>query len=279
MFDKTKFKAASFDVDGTIFHGGEVSPRVAEAIRRLDSLGFMAFIATGRHRESLPECVLDIGCFSYAITSDGAEVIELGTNKVLAKSLMEKSTAIEVVSYIVEHTDKLHIAFEDEVIITGPSMRRLEKMIKTERERATGKRKEYTHTVVDDIVKALYGRDKMILKLGCSFENEESCQEFKKSLTEKFAVEAASTMGTDLEITSKGINKGWGLTQLCRFLGIHTSEVVSFGDGGNDIEIMHKAGFAVTLENATNEVKAVADYIAAHVEEDGVAEAIDLLFE
>jgi hydroxymethylpyrimidine pyrophosphatase-like HAD family hydrolase len=52
-----------------------------------------------------------------------------------------------------------------------------------------------------------------------------------------------------------------------------------FGDGGNDIEMMKQAGYAIAMGNSNDDVKAVADYIAADVRNDGVAKAIHILFE
>ena len=47
------------------------------------------------------------------------------------------------------------------------------------------------------------------------------------------------------------------------------------GDGFNDIPMMRYAGLAVAMENAQDETKEWADYIAPLNDEDGVAVAIE----
>ena len=47
--------------------------------------------------------------------------------------------------------------------------------------------------------------------------------------------------------------------QLQKLWGIDDSEVVVFGDGGNDIEMLRQAGFSFAMENAGSAVVAAAN--------------------
>ena len=58
------------------------------------------------------------------------------------------------------------------------------------------------------------------------------------------------------------------------YLGLNIEETMAFGDGGNDISIIKKAGVGVAMGNAGDELKQVADYITTHVDEDGVKNAL-----
>ena len=51
--------------------------------------------------------------------------------------------------------------------------------------------------------------------------------------------------------------------------------VVSIGDGINDIPLLSTAGLAIAMDNAPDEVKAVADYITHDVDHSGLAAAIN----
>jgi hypothetical protein len=77
-----------------------------------------------------------------------------------------------------------------------------------------------------------------------------------------------------INVIAPGSSKGKSLEALVAFMGISTSEVMAIGDGTNDIPLLATAGLAVAMGNATDEVKAAADYITAPVGRDGVAEAI-----
>ena len=57
--------------------------------------------------------------------------------------------------------------------------------------------------------------------------------------------------------------------------GIRREEVMAFGDGGNDIEMIEYAGIGVAMGNAVPQVKSAADYITADNDHDGVGLAVE----
>ena len=76
------------------------------------------------------------------------------------------------------------------------------------------------------------------------------------------------------DITASHADKGQGLVAIARAEGIDIADTIAFGDGGNDIPIIRQAGAGVVMGNATDEVKAYADYVTASVDEDGIAQAL-----
>jgi Cof subfamily protein (haloacid dehalogenase superfamily) len=76
------------------------------------------------------------------------------------------------------------------------------------------------------------------------------------------------------DITAIEADKGKGLEAIADFEHINISETMAFGDGGNDIAIIKKAGIGVAMGNANPELKEVADYITSSVDEDGVKNAL-----
>ena len=76
------------------------------------------------------------------------------------------------------------------------------------------------------------------------------------------------------DITARGADKGKGLQAMADYLDLNIEETMAFGDGGNDISIIKKAGVGVAMGNAGEELKQVADYITTHVDEDGVKNAL-----
>jgi len=53
------------------------------------------------------------------------------------------------------------------------------------------------------------------------------------------------------------------------------NEVMAIGDGANDISLLSAVGLAIVMDNAPDEVKAVADHITLDVDHNGVAAAIN----
>ena len=79
-----------------------------------------------------------------------------------------------------------------------------------------------------------------------------------------------------LEFNAPGINKGTGLLELARLLGIPQDQTMAIGDNSNDIPMLRAAGLGVAVANATDEAKAAAGYVCeADNNAGGVAEAIE----
>ena len=76
------------------------------------------------------------------------------------------------------------------------------------------------------------------------------------------------------DITADGADKGKGIEQMAARFGIGIEETMAFGDGGNDIPMLRRAGVGVAMGNALERVKAEADYVTTSVDEDGVRNAL-----
>ena len=76
------------------------------------------------------------------------------------------------------------------------------------------------------------------------------------------------------DITARGADKGTALKVMAARIGVDVSETMAFGDGGNDKPIIGAAGIGVAMGNATDDVKAAADYVTSSVDDDGVVSAL-----
>lgn len=74
-----------------------------------------------------------------------------------------------------------------------------------------------------------------------------------------------------LSINPKGVNKASALENLGKDLNIKLEEMIFFGDGLNDLEVMEKVGCSVAMENALEEVKNKAKFITKSNNDNGVA--------
>ena len=65
------------------------------------------------------------------------------------------------------------------------------------------------------------------------------------------------------------------LERFCEITGNTRENMIACGDGFNDISMIKYAGIGVAMANAQDEVKAVADFITASNNDDGVAKVIE----
>ena len=65
-----------------------------------------------------------------------------------------------------------------------------------------------------------------------------------------------------------------GIQRFMAHYGITREQTMAFGDGGNDVDMLRFTGIGVAMGNATEEPKAVADYITDDVDHNGIWNAL-----
>lgn len=78
-----------------------------------------------------------------------------------------------------------------------------------------------------------------------------------------------------IDLIIPGLHKANGLRRVQARWGIADSEVVTFGDGGNDIEMLTQAGYGFAMQNAPENIRAIARYQAGHNNHQAVLDVID----
>lgn len=80
-----------------------------------------------------------------------------------------------------------------------------------------------------------------------------------------------------VEVMAEGVTKATGLARLCEHLHVDRADVVAFGDGLNDVEMLRWAGHGVAVSNAEPVVQDAADEVTASNDDDGVAQVLERL--
>ncbi len=81
-----------------------------------------------------------------------------------------------------------------------------------------------------------------------------------------------------LEVMCKGVSKAKALKDVLKKDNINLSEVISFGDGMNDLELVTEAGIGYAMANGSEELIQAASYMAPPNFENGVARTLSDLF-
>jgi hydroxymethylpyrimidine pyrophosphatase-like HAD family hydrolase len=72
-----------------------------------------------------------------------------------------------------------------------------------------------------------------------------------------------------LDIAPAGVNKATALAEVAAGLGLSAADVLAFGDGRNDIEMLRWAGRGVAIGDAPAEVQEAADAVSVPFEDGG----------
>lgn len=276
-FDKNDIKLAAFDVDGTIFHDGRISKAVASALVKLHERGIITVLATGRMHYYAPKSIMDLGIFRYGAFGNGVIIWDFDKNEPMAGHHFERKTAEDVLKRLSGFTEAYFADFATDNCLTARHLELLREEIKLEVS-ADGRESIEHFKTYENLIEHVSKLGEPVYKIGGWFDTVEACTQVSEKMRSLFDIEVSTTEGKNIIITPKGANKASGVKKLCEHLGLEMSNVVAFGDGGNDKEMLEAAGFGVALGNGHEWAIAAADYVTKPVWEDGVAVAIKELF-
>ena len=268
-----KIKMIGLDLDGTLLTDRkEFTDRSKRALRTAIDRGIVVLIATGRPLTGIPEEIRNFPGMRYALTSNGAKVMDVWENRVVDEHLLRADLAEKALEICGKY-DTLQ-----EVYYDGVSYAPADKRDMIPRYHKNPNMWEYmrkTRTWVEDIFRMVRESDRGLDKIQMLFADMEERTKAWQELSEVEGLELVGSLGYNIEINAAGVNKGAGLVSLGRLLGIRREEIMACGDGDNDLLMLKEVGFGVAMANAEEEVKKAADYITLSNEEDGVADAIE----
>ena len=90
-------RLVALDLDGTVFNDKkEITPRTLAAIRNAVARGVAVLPATGRTASGIPAAFTSIPGVRYALTSNGASVVDLQTGQQLVKQPFATADALKI---------------------------------------------------------------------------------------------------------------------------------------------------------------------------------------
>ncbi|MDO4500881.1 MAG: HAD family hydrolase [Erysipelotrichaceae bacterium] len=247
-------KVVFLDIDGTLLsHANKCVPEsTIKALYKLKEKGIKIVAASGRHTSELDRLPLQEVPFDHMILLNGQICIDASRKQLF--------------SYPIKDTEKLKKVFD-------------EKRIPIE----FFEEKDFYINIVDDYAKKALNDISTPIPRIDTYKNEPILQavaygpkqmqeELKKILTE---CHITNWHEEAVDIVNKGNNKAVGIKKYCEIMGIKQEETMAFGDNGNDIEMLKYVHIGVAMGNGTKEAKEAADYITDHIDEDGLAKAIE----
>lgn len=106
--------------------------------------------------------------------------------------------------------------------------------------------------------------------------SRESLENAKEILGKDFAFCIQETKGHTIhngELICTDYDKGQAVERVCSYLGYTVKDTIGFGDSMNDLEMMEMVGISVCMQNGSNALKDIADYVCPPYYENGIYEA------
>ena len=262
----------AFDLDNTLLNSKkEVTPENMRVLEKAAELGIEIVPVTGRAWPGVPENVRSMEFVRYAVTLNGAEIIDLKNNETIAEALMPPERGKTLCRVI----DELPVVYD--CIADGVRLMKREcyGRIDSVSEGAwQAKIIRDSANPVDDVAEAL-AKFRGIQKMQIYTLDNELREALLKALPVVFPKALfTSSIPNNIEINDPKANKGDGLRTIADCLNIPVSATMAFGDGLNDIAMIRAAGIGVAMGNACREVLEIADHVTADCDHDGVAEGI-----
>ena len=272
-------KLIFFDIDGTLMnHNGVIQESTERAFNELKENGHQVFLATGRSRFEVPGYVFDLG-YHGLVLGDGTDVEYRGqeifhaTMNSKQKALKELITCLEASGAhlycgghkgaFISHASKPF--FDQRIAFLMKHDQQWEEMINGIR--VVADLKTITDKNIEKVIYNNFYGDLTSVKK--RFATDFSI--WPSSLTNRMDDDSVG------EVHVYGVNKATGIQAILDYLGKTRSEVISFGDGYNDIEMTKFANIGVAMGNGVAALKEVADLVTASIDDAGIYKGLKTL--
>jgi len=252
-----QIKAVFFDIDGTLvsFKSHQVPASAKMALAELRANHAKVFIATGRMLPMIT--VVDDIAFDGYVTYNGAYCVD-EQRKIIYSNPIPQDDLDALTRYM--KTDLFPVAFmlKDEMVINciNDEVREMAHHVNVDLPRIEDP---------DETIK------KEIYQL-CLYVDHDKEQHIMQTVFKHCASNRWSPIFADVNMRIN--NKQTGIDRILEHYGIDLSETMAFGDGGNDIPMLKHVAIGVAMGNASDEVKAAADYVTDSVDDDGIINAL-----
>lgn len=254
--EKMQKKLLIFDVDGTLFDNSkrQIPLSTIKALKLLKANGHELAVATGRAYFMLYAIDEIKALFDHFVLINGQHII--ANNKVIYEDTVEKAKLDNLIASMIELNITYGFQSSDCEAIS---------------ELNDNVKKSFVELDLNfpPENKNFHEKEK-VYQMWCFGESKNI-----KVLAEKNPdFEFVKWVSAGYDIIKKGQSKGRGIDILKNHLGIDKADIIAFGDGDNDIEMMKAVGIGIAMGNGTPGVKEAADYVTTNIDDDGIYKAL-----
>lgn len=246
------------DLDGTALNSNhQISITTKEYLKKLKEDGYIIVIATGRILRSGINVTEKAEFADYIISNGGGIIYDNLKQNIIYQNGISKEEAEMIFSMYtddMEYIDICNVNYYYKYTVKDYKESNFCKVTKT--------RKGFLDNI-DNIIHA-------------SIISNNGIEELYELLKEKISsldyvkMQDSFSDRIWIDIFGKGTSKYNAIKIVADIENIKNEDIITFGDGRNDIGMIKKSGIGVAMGNALEEVKEVSDYITKTNDEDGI---------
>lgn len=249
-------KLIALDIDGTLL-SSQRKPldSTVKALKSLRQAGHLVIIATGRSRLLAGDVIHQLGCSNYIICNGSAAFLD---HEQVYKHTLDREALTRMIDFASERqVDIALFGLDSFARVTKFDVPTVLDAMESFGQKAPGYDANYfsEHEVYQ----------------GCAFYDQSMDEEFSQAFPE-FRLVRWHEHSVDI-IPNPG-SKAQTILAIAKKVGIKPENIVTFGDGNNDIEMLHLAGTGVAMGNASDHVKEVANIVTDTNDRDGIYKAL-----
>lgn len=244
-----------FDLDGTLLNDDSViTDEVELAINQLKKNGHLPIIATGRPYSQISDILEKTIIDSYILLNGQTIIVE---NEVIFESKFEHKL-IRKLNEIADH-------FDIELAYYGRNSHVISK-----RTPIVEKSLNYFNILLP-VEDNLYYEENDVMMMLLFTDNMEHDIFFK----EKFSnLNFYRTSPYSIDVIHAENSKATSIIKLIEYMEYTDLPTYAFGDSMNDIDMLEKADYSISMGNAVNEVKEISDIVVSSNNDTGIIEGL-----
>lgn len=271
----TDIRAILLDFDGTALQPDQVyiSFRNMRALEMAMDKGIAVIPSTGRVVDMLPPQITANRRIRYAVTSNGARVVDMRKQVMIYQSVFTPQQSAQVCRIFENNGIYAEIAANGLIYMEKAVCDHLEHYAVPPHH--VWFLDEKKHIELEQPSAFFLKYNVGIEKVNIYGVPSEKQQPIINGLLETGIVDISEGAGADIQFFPKQLDRGLALEALFAHLGIGYENVMAIGDSFLDAPTIEKAKIGVAVGNAPDWVKSKADYVSAPYNQDGVADAIE----
>ena len=255
------------DLDGTLLNIKQVcSPKTKKYLKKLKELGYIIVIATGRFLRSAVNITDGAEFANYIIANSGGLIYDIDNYK----SIKKHNIDLSLVRSICDDCDYNEIDYINicDFLYNNRYMNSYDFNKNTDRK--INNLNKFFDEVDDVFSVTIQTRDNSFIK--------KYYKKFQDDNLDVLIMQDSYSDEQSLEVFAKGVSKYNAIRELCELENIKNENVIAFGDGLNDVDMIKFVGTGVAMGNALKEVKKVSDYVTISHNKEGVIHFLDGYF-